>query len=165
MLAFRDGPSRKITILRCALLAGFSLLPSARAQHPAGEVRIEVKDPSGAAISASGKLQNLATGNARSFQTDTQGAYAFTSLPFGRYRLEVTAGGFAARTVPVDVHSIQPVTQTVTLSLSAQAFRVDVVGATPLPEPISHLTKYPCQSRRQTSATSETAAPWICPIF
>src|SRR4051794_20624749 len=107
MLAFRDGPSRTLAILACALLAGFSVLPSARAQRPAGEVRIEVKDPSGAAVSASGKLQNLATGNARSFQTDTQGAYAFTSLPFGRYCLEVTASGFAARTVPVDVHSIE----------------------------------------------------------
>ncbi len=44
----------------------------------------------------------------------------------------MTASGFAAQTVPIDVHSTEPVSRTVTLSLSAQAFRVDVVGATPL---------------------------------
>ncbi len=91
-----------------------------------------MKDPSGAAVSASGKLENLSTGNVRSFHTDTQGAHAFSGLSFGRYRLEVTASGFAAQRVPIDVHSTEPVTQAVTLSLSAQAFRVDVVGATPL---------------------------------
>ena len=132
MLAFRGGPSRAIAVLGCTLLACFSIPPSARAQRPAGEVRIEVKDPSGAAVSASGKLENLSTGNVRSFQTDTQGAHAFTGLAYGRYRLEVTASGFAAQTVLLDVHSTEPVTRTVTLSLSAQAFQVDVVGATPL---------------------------------
>ena len=132
MLASRGGPSLAITALGCALLACFSVLPSARAQRPAGEVRIDVKDPSGAAVSASGKLENLSTGNVRSFHTDTKGAHAFTGLSYGHYRLEVTASGFAAQTVPIDVHSTEPVTQTVTLSLSAQAFRVDVVGATPL---------------------------------
>ena len=132
MLAFRGGRSRAIAVLGYTLVSCFSIAPSARAQHPAGEVRIEVKDPSGAAVSASGKLENLSTGNVRSFHTDTQGAHAFSGLSFGRYRLEVTASGFAAQRVPIDVHSTEPVTQAVTLSLSAQAFRVDVVGATPL---------------------------------
>ena len=83
-------------------------------------------------MAASGKLENVSTGTVQGFQTDTQGAHAFTSLAYGRYRLEVTASGFAARTVSVDVQSTEPVSRTVTLSLSAQAFRVDVVGATPL---------------------------------
>jgi outer membrane receptor protein involved in Fe transport len=132
MLAFRGGRSGANAVLVCALLACFSIPPSVRAQRPAGEVRIEVKDPSGAAVSAYGKLQNLTTGNVRSFHTDTQGVHAFTGLAYGRYRLEVTAGGFAPQAVPIDVHSAEPVSRTVALSLSAPAFRVDVVGATPL---------------------------------
>jgi hypothetical protein len=123
-----------------------------RAQRPAGEVRIEVKDPSGAAVSAYGKLQNLTTGNVRSFHTDTQGVHAFTGLAYGRYRLEVTAGGFAPQAVPIDVHSAEPVSRTVALSLSAPAFRVDVVGATPL-------------AGTDLSPEEIPLPVWTCPIF
>jgi hypothetical protein len=43
------------------------------AQGLAGEIRLEVKDPSGAAMQASGRLENLQTGASRSFQTDGNG--------------------------------------------------------------------------------------------
>ena len=49
-------------------------------QRSAGEVRLEVKDPSGAAVEASGRLENLATGADQTFQTDAQGRYAFRNL-------------------------------------------------------------------------------------
>jgi outer membrane receptor protein involved in Fe transport len=77
-------------------------------------------------------LENIATGTVQRFRTDTQGAHAFTSLAYGRYRLEVTVSGFAPQTVSIDVQSSEPVSRTVNLSLSVQAFRVDVAGATPL---------------------------------
>ena len=40
---------------------------TALAQRPSGEIRLEVKDPSGAPMEASGKLEDLASGTDRSF--------------------------------------------------------------------------------------------------
>ena len=74
----------------CSLRASRFREP-AHAQRAAGELRLEVKDPSGAGVAASGKLENLSTGTVQRFETDTQGAHSFTGLPYGRYRLEVTA--------------------------------------------------------------------------
>jgi outer membrane receptor protein involved in Fe transport len=92
-----------------------------------------VKDPSGAAVAATGKLENLATGENRNFETDAQGLSTLSGLPDGRYRLEVTKVGFATQSVLVDVKSGSPVSRTITLALAAQASRIDVVAATPLP--------------------------------
>jgi len=45
-------------------------------------------------MQASGSLSSPAAPR-RSFQTDAQGNYAFASLPYGHYQLEVSATGFA----------------------------------------------------------------------
>ena len=132
MLKCQGLSSRATGAIWCALLACLAVSPIAHAQRPAGEVRIEVKDPSGAAVAASGKLENIASGTVQRFQTDAQGAHSFAGLPFGRYRLEVTASGFATQSVAWMSSPLTPVSKTVTLALSAQAFQVDVVGATPL---------------------------------
>lgn len=126
------GPGRRrgavfLFLLLCAAPAAL------QAQSTTGELRLEVKDTSGAAMKASGRLQNLDTGTDRRFQTDAQGRYHVSSLPYGRYRIEVSRSGFAAQSVQLDVQSETPVLQTFTLSPSTQASRIDVVAATPLP--------------------------------
>jgi outer membrane receptor protein involved in Fe transport len=98
-----------------------------------GEIRIEIKDPSGTGMESSGRLVNVASGQDRSFRTDAQGKFTFTGVDFGRYRLEVTGAGFAPRTESIEVRSEAPVTRAVTMTLAATAFKVDVVAATPLP--------------------------------
>jgi outer membrane receptor protein involved in Fe transport len=103
-----------------------------QAQPPAGEIRIEVKDPSGAAMGASGTLRNLTTGAERAFQTDAQGTYVFASLSYSRYRLQISRSGFATQSVEIDVHAATPISRAVTLALGASNSRVDVVAATPL---------------------------------
>jgi outer membrane receptor protein involved in Fe transport len=113
--------------------AVLSLALLVQAQAPTGEIRIEVKDPSGAAVEASGRLQDLAGGLKRTFQTDLQGMYMFANLPFGRYRLELSKSGFATQTLSIDVQSPAPIVRTVTLDLLTQSSRIDVVEATPLP--------------------------------
>ncbi len=102
------------------------------AQSPTGEIRLEIRDPSGAAVAASGTLVNLAGGATRTFQTDAQGAYRFADLPFGSYRLMVNKAGFAAQSVAIDVQSATPVLRTVTLTLATVESRVRVVAQTPL---------------------------------
>ncbi len=112
------------------LFAAASALP---AQTAMGELRLEVNDTSGAAMKASGKVQNLDTGAERHFQTDAQGQYHQGNLPYGRYRIEVVRAGFATQSVLFDIQSQIPVSETLTLSPSTQASRIEVVAATPLP--------------------------------
>jgi outer membrane receptor protein involved in Fe transport len=102
-----------------------------QAQNSSGEIRLEVKDPSGAGMQASVHLAGV--GGDRRFQTDAQGAYTFSNLASGRYRLEVSKDGFTTQSMLIDVQSATPVSRTVTLELAAQASRIDVVAATPLP--------------------------------
>lgn len=103
------------------------------AQTPSGELRLQVQDPSGAAMKASGKLQNLDTGSQRRFQTDAQGRYRNATLPYGHYQIDVARSGFATQSVQLELNSSTPVIETVTLSPSSQATHIDVVAATPLP--------------------------------
>ena len=115
-------------------LAAFLLLSwiAAHAQ-PAGEIRLQVKDPSGAPMAASGKLEIPAAAISQDFQTDAQGAYTFRNLPYGRYRIEITRSGFVTRSVDIDVKTNAPVSRNVRLALETQATRIDVVATTPLP--------------------------------
>jgi outer membrane receptor protein involved in Fe transport len=131
MRFFRGALSWRAVLL-CRLLAALLSSESAYAQRTTGEVRIAVKDPAGAAVVASGRLENVSAGTAQRFETDAQGAHTFSGLPLGRYRLDVTAPGFAAQSTAIDIRGASPLTRTIHLGLSAQAFRVDVVGATPV---------------------------------
>jgi hypothetical protein len=97
-----------------------------------GEVRVEVKDPSGAVMQASGRLQNLQTGTARSFETDANGTYTLGNLSYGRYRLEVARQGFTTQSLLVDVQSGTPISRTISMALGTASATVDVVATTPL---------------------------------
>ncbi|HYE74543.1 MAG TPA: carboxypeptidase-like regulatory domain-containing protein, partial [Blastocatellia bacterium] len=55
-----------------------------------GSIQIEVIDPSGKPLEASGKLESTTHALTRVFQTDQQGRYTFTNLSYGRYKLEVS---------------------------------------------------------------------------
>ena len=81
---------------------------------------------------SSGKLESIAGGAARDFQTDAQGMIVLGNLPLGRYRLEISKTGFTTQSVVIDVQSATPVSRTVTMALGAQTSKVDVVAATPL---------------------------------
>jgi hypothetical protein len=102
-------------------------------QSQTGEIRIQVQDSAGLAMEASGKLESLANKTNLSFRTDSQGAYSLSNLASGRYRLEVSKTGFATQSVLIDVQPGTPVSRTVMMALAAQASRIDVVAATPLP--------------------------------
>ena len=117
-------------ILSCLVVMGAAT--ALQAQPPTGEIRLEIKDPSGASVVASGTLRNLAGGAARTFQTDPQGTYRLAGLPFGHYRLEISKTGFATLVVPIDVQSSTPVLRTVNLALASTESKVHVIATTPL---------------------------------
>jgi outer membrane receptor protein involved in Fe transport len=103
------------------------------AQSLTSELRIEVKDPSGKALEAAGRLENLATGVSQVFQTDSLGKHTFEGLAYGRYRLEVFREGFATQSMLINVQSNEPIARAVTLALSGLAYKLDVIATTPLP--------------------------------
>jgi hypothetical protein len=70
-----------------------------------GEVHLEVKDPSGAATEATGRLENLKTGADQIIPTDGQGHLEFKGLAPGRYRVHVSKAGFASQSIFVDLQS------------------------------------------------------------
>src|SRR5579862_7202525 len=116
----------------CIKIAVFFLCTALPAQQPAGEIDLEVKDETGAAMEAIGRLKNLAGGVDQSFETNARGKFAFQHLSYGRYRLEVSRSGFATQSVLIDVQSGAAVSRTIILPLAPQASRIDVVAATPL---------------------------------
>src|SRR5262245_57184328 len=132
-----------IVILLCATI-------SAAGQTKRGEIRIEVKDPSGKAMQAEGKLEGLGTGVTRTFQTDDQGTYTFGMLPYGRYRLEVSRDAFATQSTLIDVQSDTPTSRTLTMAIGAAAYKVDVISATPL-QGVDLLLKDVARSEEHTS--------------
>jgi len=117
--------TRTLAVLLSAALA-------LRSQNPQGEIRLQVKDPSGAPMQAAGKVESRAAGVARDFQTDAEGAVVLGNLPFGRYRLQISKDGFATQSLQIDVRSAASISRTVTMVLSGQAAKVDVVSETPL---------------------------------
>src|SRR5580658_1970119 len=116
----------------CAAVVLLFTALTLHAQSGAGEIRVQVKDPSGAAMEASGKLESLAPRMQRNFQTDALGTYTLGNLPYGRYRLEISKTGFITQSVLIDVKSATPISRTLKLALASQTSKVDVVSATPL---------------------------------
>ena len=149
--------STKICTALCAVVTLFCPLVL-NGQVPTGQIKIEVKDPSGAVVTASGKLESLGPGVHRNFQTDAQGTFTFEGLPFGRYRLEVSKAGFATQSMLIDVQSATPISQAVTLALSAQASKVDVVATTPLGGIDLPLDEIPSQVQTATQADIQNSS-------
>ncbi len=109
------------------LLLAVAGVPGAlRAQQPVGEIRIEVKDASGAAVQASVKL------GGQTLQTDAQGVHEFRNLAYGHYRVEVSRAGFTSQNLEIDVQSPVPVSRVVTLRIDTLSSAVNVVSTTPL---------------------------------
>jgi len=128
-------------------------------QAPEGEIRVQVKDPSGAPMQASGKLESLAGGAARDFQTDAQGMVVVGNLPFGRYRLQISKSGFTTQSISIDVQTAAPVTRSVSMEIGAQAAKVDVVANTPLGginQPLNEIPS-PVQIATQTDIANSSA--------
>jgi outer membrane receptor protein involved in Fe transport len=116
--------------LAAAILLGL-LLRITPAAAQSTELRLQVQDPSGAGMQATGKLQ-LESAQPITFQTDAQGLFQKSGLPPGRYRVEISKSGFATSVTQLTLDAT-PVSQTITLALSSSAFAVDVVATTPLP--------------------------------
>ena len=114
-----------LSLVLLALVAQF-------AQADAGELRVVVTDPSGAALHGAVAVDNAAAGVHRAVDTDPAGIALVKRLPFGAYRVTVTSDGFAASSALVDVRSAVPVDYRVTLAIASLTSTVTVAPEAPL---------------------------------
>ena len=129
--------SRLRVVLR--LTAALCLCAALSYGQNVGEIRLAVKDATGASVQAAGTIEGLATGVHRDFQTDDKGLHAFTGLPFGIYAINVKRDGFAPKSLRVVLRTEAPVAESVTLAVAAVETTVLVHEAETLlnPEAVS----------------------------
>src|SRR5580765_6893528 len=92
-----------------------------------GSIEGVVKDPSGAAIvNATVEIKDPVSGYARTTNTNSEGAFRFTNVPFNPYHLSVTANGFAQFAQDVEVRSLVSTKVEVPLKIGTEATKVVV---------------------------------------
>jgi len=124
--------SRAAYPLHLIILAAIPAL----AQHERGEMRLKVLDAKGGPlVAASVDLVSQANQVRRSFLTDEDGNCLARQLPFGRYRLQVSRGGFLSAEQLVEVRSELPLNISVTLGLAPIQSSVNVTDAATLVDP------------------------------
>jgi len=130
---------------------------SARAQRVRGELRLEVHDPQGAAVSPTGELVSEGSRFRRTFVTGPEGRYLAQDLPFGIYRLSLQAEGFAPWSDLVEIRSEVPVRVAVTLGVAPMTMQVQVNDSATLVDPYSMGSLY--SIGRQAIEEHEAAQP------
>jgi TonB dependent receptor/Carboxypeptidase regulatory-like domain len=115
--------------LACLLAVLAWISAEVHAQRGTGELRLQVRDATGGAVSATGTLESDATHVRLAFTTDARGTYVAGDLPFGRYRLRVEGPGFAAFSSVVDVRSEVPQSYPIVLSVAPMTAAVTVSAA------------------------------------
>jgi hypothetical protein len=136
--------SRSRFFLRSALVAialSIGVAP-AIAQRERGELQIEVTDPQGQSTAATGELVSESNHIKKQFLVGPGGNYLATELPFGVYRLSITAEGFAVWSQLVEVHSAVPVRVPVVLGMAPVNTKVEVTDAATLLDPSENGTVY-----------------------
>lgn len=110
--------------------------PHLVAQTSTGELRLSIKDPSGAAAAgATAELVNDAVHSRSAIHVMPDGHYNFKGLPFGSYHLAVNQSGFQPVSELIEIRSELPVTHVVTLSLEPLSSTVDVTDSDTLLDP------------------------------
>ena len=128
-LIFRSG-ILCIAFLLCIGHPAYPQTATTPSNVSAGEIRLQVNDPSGAGLRASGSISG--PGTHRTFRTDAQGAFSQSGLALGRYQLQVSSAGFVPRVVTVRVNSAAPVSQEVTLLVQGTSTSITVFSPTPI---------------------------------
>ncbi len=155
----------KLVLLFCAV-ALLAALPI-RAQS-AGTIRGSVVDPSGAAIKgATVQIQNPVSHYNQTTQTNDQGTFQFTNIPYNNYHVSAAASSFQSSDQDVDVRSSIAVEVKMALKLGTSVESVTVVAAGDLLEtdPITHtdvdralFEKLPLESQSSSLSSLVTLA-------
>jgi hypothetical protein len=117
------------------LLLCFTAAACALAQRQRGELRLEVRDPAGAALIAAVDLTSDINQLHRTGSTDIFGKYSAQDLPFGLYRISVSHENFQTSTQVVRLGSEVPVRLTITMGVAPVQTAVVVTESPTLIDP------------------------------
>lgn len=148
--------ARFIQIIRIMSCVCFFALPAA-AQRDRGELQIEVHDPLGATLSASGELVSEGNQFRLSFAVGDDGRYTAQDLAFGVYRVNVWHTGFVPAVQLVEIRSMVPQHLSLTLGLKTIETQVQVSETQTLVDPSRTSTVYTIGS--QTIAEQLSSQP------
>jgi len=126
--------ARFIRIIGALCCVCFFALPAA-AQRDRGELQIEVHDPQGANLSASGELISEGNQFHLDFTLGDDGRYAAQDLAFGVYRLSVSRSGFVPTVQLVEIRSMVPQHLSLTLGLKPVETQLQVSETDTLVDP------------------------------
>lgn len=129
---------RIIGVLAC--MCCFAL--PAAAQRDRGELQIEVRDPQGAFLSASGELLSEGNQFRLNFTVGDDGRYAAQDLAFGIYRVSVSRAGFVPAVQLVEIRSMVPQHLSITLGLKPVETQLQVSETATLVDPSQTSTVY-----------------------
>ena len=113
----------------------FTVAPPLCAQRLRGELHLEVRDPKGASVAASGELLSEGNGFQRTFEVPHDGHVVLQDLPFGVYRLSLHAEGFADWSDVVELHSEVPLKLAIALGVAPVTTQVQVTDELTLVDP------------------------------
>jgi hypothetical protein len=105
------------------------------AQSTTGELRLTVTDPAGLALKGTVELVSQGNQYRHTFTTDNQGNLDAKRLPYGIYRVEIHAQGFAEASGSVEIRSALPLDRTVRLKVASVNESVNVTAPTTLVDP------------------------------
>ena len=121
-------------ILVCLVAPLILCLPT-YSQSNSGSVKGAVLDPSGAAINnATVTIENAVSQYKRTTQTDGQGNFGFTNIPFNNYHVSIAASGFQSGEQDLNLRSSVPSELKITLTLGETKTEVTVSEAGDLVE-------------------------------
>ena len=136
---------RKQQRLRLAfgLCAFLFVIPSIlHSQIGLGEIRLQVRDPNGHSMGASGTLSSEMNRVQKPVEVGPQGSLSLKDLPFGVYRLILKAEGFAEYSELLEVHSVLPVSTVAVLKIESERTEVPVSDTATLLDPDQTGTVY-----------------------
>jgi hypothetical protein len=100
---------------------------SALAQRSTGELRLVLRDETGAPADASITIASDATGFEREL-TSRSGRATISQVPYGPYRIQITRPGFAGQMRRVDIGSEVPIELAITLTIQPIATQLEVAS-------------------------------------
>jgi hypothetical protein len=120
---------------RALIIAVFLWALPVFAQSTTGELRLTVTDPAGLGVKGTVELVSQGNGYSQTFTTDDQGKLGFKRLPYGIYRVQIAAKGFAEVSEPVEIRSALPVNRTIKLRVASVSESVKVTDTNTLIDP------------------------------
>lgn len=125
----------------------------------ASDLKLIANDPAGAPLAATATLIEVRTGYRQTFTLPR----TVSSLTPGRFRLEVTAPGFATEARDLDL--TQDLSLALTLNIRPAGFRIDVTSTAPLPGVERSLEEIPIPLRTATAQDVENSGALNLPDF